>query len=64
MSKKKARRVSVDVSEIEQDLEEFARLEGIPADVWAEMPESQKLLILARRGLQATREKIKEAKNT
>lgn len=54
----KSRRISVDVSGIEKDLEEFAELAGIPADVWEQMPDSQKLLILAKRGIQATKDAL------
>ncbi len=60
---KKPRRVSVDVSSIENDLAEFAELLDIPADVWEQMPDSQKLLILAKRGIQATRDALQEDKS-
>lgn len=60
--KPKTRRISVDIGGIEKELEEFAELAGIPDDVWSQMPDSQKLLILAKRGIQATREAL--AKDT
>lgn len=56
--KPKPRRISVDIGGIEKELEEFAELAGIPDDVWSQMPDSQKLLILAKRGIQATREAL------
>ncbi|MBE9069497.1 hypothetical protein IQ260_22890 [Leptolyngbya cf. ectocarpi LEGE 11479] len=56
--KPKVRRVSVDIGGIEKELEEFAELAGIPDDVWEQMPDSQKLLLLAKRGIQATREAL------
>jgi len=57
-SSSKSRRISVDVSGIEKELEEFAELAGIPADVWEQMPDSQKLLLLAKRGIKATRDQL------
>ncbi len=57
-SKSKTRRISVDIGGIEKELKEFAELAGIPEDVWEQMPDSQKLLILAKRGIQATREAL------
>ena len=57
-SKPKSRRISVDVGGIEKDLKEFAELAGIPEDVWEQMPDSQKLLILAKRGIQATKDAL------
>ncbi|NET36649.1 MAG: hypothetical protein F6K19_32250 [Cyanothece sp. SIO1E1] len=54
-SKPKSRRISVDIGGIEKELAEFAELAGIPSDVWEQMPDSQKLLILAKRGIEATR---------
>ncbi len=56
--KAKTRRISVDIGGIEQELAEFAELAGIPEDVWSQMPDSQKLLILAKRGIQATRDAL------
>lgn len=49
--KTKPKRVTVDVSSIEEEMDNFAEQLGIPADVWAAMPDSQKLLTLARRGI-------------
>ena len=57
-SKPKSRRISVDIGGIDKELAEFAELAGIPTDVWAQMPDSQKLLILAKRGIQATRDAL------
>ncbi|MEO1591243.1 MAG: hypothetical protein AAFU71_08130 [Cyanobacteria bacterium J06632_22] len=57
-NKPKPRRISVDIGGIEKELAEFAELAGIPEDVWTQMPDSQKLLILAKRGIQATRDAL------
>ena len=48
---KKPKRVTVDVSEIEDDMTNFAEKLGIPEDIWDAMPDSQKLLTLAKRGI-------------
>ncbi|NEP62127.1 MAG: hypothetical protein F6K31_35160 [Symploca sp. SIO2G7] len=56
--KPNTRRISVDIGSIEKELAEFAQIASIPEDVWSQMPDSQKLLILAKRGIQATREAL------
>ena len=57
---KRARRVPIDVSklQLELDSEELRELLAIPPDLWEDMADSQKLLLLAKRGIQLTRESI------
>ena len=56
----RARRVPIDVSklQLELDSDELRELLAIPPDLWDDMADSQKLLLLAKRGIQLTREAI------
>lgn len=57
---KQARRVAVDPSKLpyELDSDELRDLLEIPKDIWEDMADSQKLLLLAKRGIKATQEAI------
>lgn len=58
---KKTKRVSLDAGRLDIDLDsdELRELLNIPADLWEEMPDSQKLLLLSKRGLAAARAALK-----
>lgn len=51
---KKTKRVTVDAEELGLDTDELREILGIAPDIWETMPDSQKLLILARRGVKAS----------
>lgn len=57
---KQNKRIGVDPSKLplKLDGEELRELLGIPADAWAEMPDSGKLLLLAKRGIRLTQEAL------
>jgi len=57
MAKKINRRATVNLGDLEISEEELMELLGIEdRDTWDAMPDAQKLLVLARRGIKATRE--------
>lgn len=62
---KQTRRVSLDAGRLNIDLDsdELRELLNIPADLWEEMPDSQKLLLLSKRGLAAARAALKTELN-
>lgn len=55
--KPKPKRIAIDTSRLDVDVDgdELRELLGIPEDLWEEMPDSQKLLLLSKRGLAAAR---------
>jgi hypothetical protein len=61
--KAKPKRVAVDVTQLDASLEELRELLGVPADVWARMPDSEKVLLFAQRGINASREALQKSKD-
>lgn len=55
MAEKKTRRIQVDASKLPHDLdsEELRELLGIAPDIWEDMADAQKMLLLAKRGIAA-----------
>lgn len=54
---KRVKRVAVDAGRLDVDLEseELRELLDVAPDIWEDMPDSQKLLLLSKRGLAAAR---------
>ena len=59
------RRVTVDVSRLEYDLDsdELRELLDVSPDLWDDLADSQKLLLLARRGIQQAKDTNKKGRN-
>lgn len=57
----KKKRVAIDTSKLEVDLEsdELRELLDVAPDLWETMPDSQKLLLLSKRGLAAARRRLR-----